>query len=280
MVRQAVLLLTHLTDNRNHNEFFRIQKELPENIDTYILFHKTTCDEPVFPGKVYSFTDNDLARIGFPMFSETLVPGSTHFPLLDFARNHPAYDYYWVIEYDVCFRGRWSVFFDHFESSEADLLTCHIRSYQVEPDWHWWGLKHPRLNIPSGQRLRSFNPIYRISSPALNYIEKCHREQWCGHYEELLPTLLHHGGYRLQDIGGTGAFVKPGDRNRFYIDSSGDRKGRLKEGTMRFRPPYKKTGWRRNKLYHPVKVPADIQSASVIKKTLFPFPISHIFFKP
>ena len=254
MISQAILLLTHLAAPRHCHEFNRIHENLSSFTDIFTLFHCNDGIKPDFPGQVYPFTTPDMQQLGFPMFRDTLVPGSTHFPVMAFARQRPGYDYYWVIEYDVWFRGDWNVLPGHCSSSKADLLTCHIRSYEDEPKWWWWGLNHPRHHIPLTRRYRSFNPVYRISGPALRYVDQMHRTDWSGHYEELLPTLLFHGGYRLQDFGGTGQFVNPQDRNRFYIDSTCDRKGRMKTGTMRFRPVFTKPGWRKNKLYHPVKI--------------------------
>ncbi len=258
MPNQVYLLLTHLTDDQSHREFSKITKAVAKGSDAFMLFHCHGQKTPSYAGNIHKFTTRDLEKIGFPMFSDTIVPGSGHFPVMDFGRKYPHYDFYWVIEYDVRFRGDWKKLFRHYQTSRADLLTCHIRKYREEPDWHWWGLRHPRKEIPLVDRYRSFNPIYRISSEALSFIDRMHQEQWTGHYEELLPTLLFHNGFQLQDIGGTGSFVNQGDKNRFYIDNPKDYKGRLKKGTMRFRPSFTKPGWRWNKLYHPVKQPTDI----------------------
>jgi hypothetical protein len=253
MSRQVILLLTHSTEQKHHVEFERINTSLGHHCDVFMLFHAGGDKLPTFSGAIYPFTNESLDKLGYPLFSDSVVPGSTHFPVLEFFHNHPVYDFYWVVEYDVHFKGKWRDFFDHFWKSAADFITCHIRSYNEEPRWTWWGLRHPTLNVPPSERLRSFNPIYRISKPALMHIDRLHKEQWSGHYEELLATMLHRNGFLLQDIGGTGPFVRKGDKNRFYIDSAKDTKGRMKNGTMRFRPPFQKVGWRRNKLYHPVK---------------------------
>jgi len=253
MPKQVFLLLNHLVDRRSCAEFSKIKKAAPKGSEVFMLFHSDGQGHPLFTGNIHKFTNRDLNNIGFPMFRETIVPGSAHFPVMAFRRRYPVYDFYWVIEYDVRFRGNWKKLFGHYQTSRADLLTCHIRQYHQEPDWCWWSLRHPDKDISLQERYRSFNPIYRISASALAFIDRLHQEGWVGHYEELLPTLLFHHGYHLQDMGGTGIFVKTGDRNRFYIDSPESRRGRLKKGTMRYRPSFTKPGWRWNKLYHPVK---------------------------
>jgi Protein of unknown function (DUF3405) len=257
--QQVLLFLTHQLDETTIAEYHKISQAVTPDDPTYLLFHSQPDNGPTqpFSGGLNPFTDEDLDALGYPMFRTTIVPGSGHFPLINFARQHPDYDYYWIIEYDVRFSGNWRIFFDHFKNCQADFLTSHIRNFVAEPKWHWWQLEHPEKEIPLQDRFRSFNPIYRMSRQALKHIDLLHQEQWSGHYEVLLPTLLYHGGFNLRDFGGKGPFVKKGDKNRFYLDDNTmDQKGRLKKGTMRFRPCFPKTGWHWKKLYHPVKTQA------------------------
>lgn len=78
------------------------------------------------------------------------------------------------------------------------------------------------------------------------------REGNCGHFEVLLPTVLLHHGYSVQDIGGTGKFTPPKCHNRFYIQSVG-----INNGTIRWRPVFSKEEIeqikRDNILVHPCK---------------------------
>jgi len=62
--------------------------------------------------------------------------------------------------------------------------------------------------------------------------------------------------------------VRPEDRNRCYIDAPPNSKGALTSGTMRYRPAFAKVGWRRGKLYHPVKPTPQLDKA---KSARFPF---------
>jgi hypothetical protein len=251
------LFLSHRNDAKALKAFRRLQKATAGKGPVMMLYHAPTDKEPQLPDDIsrFIFRDTDMQTIGFPYYRQQLLPGSTHFPLLHFARQHPSFSHYWVIEYDVYFSGDWQSFFTHWENNDADLLVSHIRHYQDEPGWAWWKLL-PEENpaIPVEQRLRAFFPIYRISAKALQHIEHCHRDGWRGHYEMLVPSFLHRDGFRLQDFGGKGSFVSAGDENRFYRDDvSGDPEGRLRKGTMRFRPRFRLPGLFRNKLYHPVK---------------------------
>jgi hypothetical protein len=181
------------------------------------------------------------------------LSGRTQLPLLSFFHDHPQYRYYWLIEYDVRFSGDWGRFFREFLDDPADFITCHIRHYSEEPDWPSWALDHPQKEIPLASRLRSFNPIYRISHAALLFLDGALQDGWCGHQETLIPTLLHHQGLRLADLGGNGPFSPAWRRHRLYVDSCPNPRGVLQTGTMRFRPSFWRPGPGKGLLYHPVK---------------------------
>jgi hypothetical protein len=244
--KTAFLLLSHAIGTAILDEYAKISKAVAKNADFWLLFHKKT-DNGTLPAKKfrsYVFTDRSLAILPYQTFYENaIVPGSAHFPLMLFFHNFPDHDYYWIIEGDVRFSGKWKSFFDAFETSDSDFLTCKIRHYVEDPEWYWWPtLSHPKKEIPLAKCVASFNPIYRISRRALEYIHQMHVEGWRGHFEVLIPTLLFHGGFRLRDIGGDGTFVKSGERHRFYTGE-----------TMNFRPALQRIGSKRLTLYHPVK---------------------------
>jgi hypothetical protein len=191
----------------------------------------------------YVVTHKSLAGLPYKSLYEEIVPGSAHFPLMLFFVDHPNYNYYWIIEGDVRFSGNWRTFFDAFSTFDDDFLASHVGNYYTDPSWYWWShLWHPGRRIPLGCRIRSFNPIYRISRRALQYLHKSQCQGWCGHFEVLIPTLLDRGGFKLGDFGGTGPFVAAGGENRFYT-----------EHTLRHRPIFPVIGERKNTLYHPVK---------------------------
>jgi hypothetical protein len=122
-----------------------------------------------------------------------------------------------LIEYDVRFSGKWDMFFDTFDDFDQDLITCNICEYKEELDWYWWKLDFPKKIIPLEQRLRSFNPIFRISHEALVFIQKSYLNGWSGHQEVILPTLFHHNGFKIIDLGCEGKFVLENMINKFYI---------------------------------------------------------------
>lgn len=222
---------------------------------SFFLYH-SKCDE-VPPGlperELYLFSNESLSKLNYPTIEQSLLPGNVGVPVLQFFRDCSGFDYYWVIEYDVRFSGDWHFFFDFFKDAKQDFLTCHIRAHAEEPDWPYWSLHHQRKSIPLSERLRSFNPIHRVSNRALSFLDQSLSDGWCGHNEVVWSTLLHHNGFTIMDIGGEGRFTPSGMKDNFYTESESNSGGLLDCGTMRYRPSFLRVGREKNKLYHPVK---------------------------
>jgi hypothetical protein len=224
--------------------------------ESFVLYHQKEKELPEELQKLnhFTFTDAIITQYNYIPLGFNLIPGNNHFPLLDFAVKHPTYDYYWCVEDDVRFSGNWTYFFEAFSHVNADFISSHIRTVKEEPQWHWWhALANPYKFIPFEKRIRSFNPIYRISKTALTFIYHALQEHWCGHHEVLFPTLLKEKGFEIMDFGGKGQFVPPEFENKFYIANSPNSRGMLTDGTMRWRPSFGIVGEEKNKLYHPVK---------------------------
>jgi hypothetical protein len=268
--RQAFLSLTHFIDAEVRAEYGKRARAAEPFGDSFLLFHQSGGRVPPAAGAagLCVISDAMLSELGYRMFRSTLVPGSVHFLLMRFFLDHPGYDRYWFIEYDVRFSGDWRKFFGAFQHADDDLLTCRVRRYHEEPGWGKWHLEHPSLRIPVQECLRSFNPIMRLSRAALEHLDEMQRAGWRGHNETSLPTFLHRDGFGVRDFGGSGSFVRPPDRNRFYIDAPPNNKGSLSGGTMRYRPAFAKVGWRRGKLYHPVKPKSMLDNTGRVR---FPF---------
>lgn len=252
---QVFLFVTHMFSEDIIKEFKKLQLATKELGPSYILYHASN-NQKINPKILdlphFICTRSSIANIGYPTYSSnnSLVPGSSHFLLMEFYRKHP-YKNYWFIEYDVRFTGNWKDFFNYFNSSNEDLLTTHIRKHE-EQSWVFWNsVSHPTEKIETSKLLRSFNPIFRISLPAAKYIDKKYQDKWRGHYELTLPTFLHNAGFKIRDFGGIGQFTHPEDVNKFYVESTGDLHDDI---CMRFKDPHL---WiinkPRNKLIHPVK---------------------------
>ena len=244
-MKQAVLYLTNKSNEWTLSAFHALEQSLQGMADVYFAYHQQGDVLPVSLQNIenlFVFTSDVLNELGYtPIEKGKLVPGSNHFPLLKFFKENQCYDYYWLVEDDVRFSGDWKDFFDSFASSTSDFLSSVIETKAENPTWYWWtSLKTGNEVIAEEKLLKSFNPIYRLSSQALVCIDAHLRLGWMGHYEVLLPTLLYNKGFLLEDFGGEGTFVRPENNAKFYDDTS-----------MRIAPVLPDD--RKNYLFHPVK---------------------------
>jgi hypothetical protein len=258
MSRTAVLLLTHVWAPGIEATFEALSntRNSPE-IDAWLLLDAITPGAKALTARYkrhHLFDEASLFNLTYPQMPGRKLIFHAHFPLLDFYRAHPQYDYYWVVEYDVRYTGQWERFFASFLGFDHDLITAHIRRYAQENRWCWWNtLQHPSKVIAREKYLRSLNVIYRLSNKALGYLHSAQSEGWRGHPEVTIPTLLLEAGFRLLDFGGEGEFTPPELRNRFYTAWT-TASGRFSPfGTLRDLPARPRLGQSPNKLYHPIK---------------------------
>jgi hypothetical protein len=252
----AFLFLTHQTDDVTLARFQTLEKAIKKMGDVFFLVHKEADDSNlVVPSEInsYIFNYDSIGRLDYKSIEETIVPGSTCFAVLQFYKDFPNYNYYWTIEYDVVFTGKWKHFFKTLATLEADLLTSHIKKYDELPKWYWWdSLKLLNYAIDKTEYIKSFNPVYRLSGRALALLDKVLSDGNSGHYEVLIPTVLHHYHYSIVDFGGQGTFVPTKLQDKFYLNLSSSLEDEM--GTMRFRPSFQAKDLKlKNKLYHPVK---------------------------
>ena len=269
--KTAILLLTHVNNKIIDDEFSKLARECANNFDVFLLSDNTSglFSKHAASENRFLFDANRLLDMGYPGKSAidnlqrseqgdhhhkrfNFDPGNVELPVLLFFREHPEYDRYWTIEYDVRFTGTWDTFFSSFETNDADLLGTTLTRYEQIPDWfHWPSLDLRGKPIDKDQYLRGFFPIYRLSRRALEQLDRDYRDGVNGHFECLVPTLLNHAGLTVEDIGGDGEFVLSGNRNRFYRNTPAC--SSLAPGTFVFRPAMVRPGNEPNTLWHPVK---------------------------
>lgn len=260
-MKQVVLYLTNKSNEWTLCAFHALEQSLHGMADVYFAYHQQGDVLPVSLHSVdnlFVFTSDVLKELGYtPIERGKLVPGSNHFPLLKFYKENQGYDYYWLVEDDVRFSGEWKDFFGSFASCTSDFLSSVIETKAENPTCYWWtSLKTGNEVIAEEKLLKSFNPIYRLSSQALVCIDAHLRIGWMGHYEVLLPTLLYNKGFLLEDFGGEGTFVRPENNAKFYDDTS-----------MRIAPVLPDD--RKSYLFHPVKEEKVRQEGSYKKNAVF-----------
>ena len=260
--RSVVLFLCHLINAQVIKQYRKLCRDIGKEYDIYWVFQTDNgiSEKGLLTKgtKVFMFSMNDLNTLGYSYLEK--LYGSEHYIMEFFARRFPKYDYYWVIEYDVIFTGKWNHFFDYFKNDKADFLSSHIeRKNASNANWHWWN--HMTFGescmIPEDKYVKSFNPIYRISRRAVSFLDSYLKETGNkGFYEVVMATALYNNGFLLEDFGGTGDFVKRKNLHRFYVQDAG-----TNNGTMRGRPLF---GMRegaafgtKDKLFHPVREAED-----------------------
>ncbi|OOV17350.1 hypothetical protein [Flavobacterium sp. LM4] len=256
-LKSALLLLTNKTNKVIYQKYESLSK-VSNHHKAYLLFHSNHNDENVEFKKnirIFPFTNDILADIGYKAIGEDLLPGNNHFPLLQFFLENPGYNFYWLIEDDVHYNGNWQDFFAFFlKFNSADFISSHMNDFNENPNWYWWNtLFHQKKIILSENKVRSFNPIYRLSNKALEYLHNQLKNGWQGHHEVLIPTLLKHGGFNIQDFGGLGPYVPENCKNRFYKRIDINQSNELFGNSMRFKPNIFDQEITESLLYHPAK---------------------------
>jgi hypothetical protein len=265
--QNVILFLTHKWHNGISETYSKLSKVSSINRDVHLIYHDTgKMPRSVKKLKPFVFDNSILNYLGYKPILPTLVPGSNHFPLFKFYLENPQYKYYWNIEDDVRYNGQWEDIFDFFSRTDitSDFLSCNIKDYKDLPLWYWWNtIGHPSKQFSQSSKVRSFNPIFRISNRALKFL---HQElsEWSGHHEVLIPTLLKNAGFSINDIGGTGKYVLRECENKFYLAPSNAEDS--DSGTVRFRPFIGRKEINKKLLYHPVKFKKQKYYAKALRK--------------
>ena len=260
MARDCIAVVSHVLNAPVRAVFDRLRQEAPGTYDVRMIL---SADDPL--ADTAGLNEGDVDRVSAKQLFEMPYPqkaqpkdwemaGNLDLVFLDFYRRHPGYDRYWFVEYDVFWQGNWSVFFDYFHSSQADLLAATIHRADEMP--HKADFSYPRQVVPEGMTwdrvhvIKAFLPICRISREVLVALDRAYRAGLGGHYEINVPSVAAQNGLTLEDFGGSGRFVRPENVNRFYFAHG--RTYTHSPGNFVFRPPQRVLP-RQNTLWHPVK---------------------------
>ncbi len=257
--REAVLLMTHFVDDGIVDLYRRLTAESGGR-DTFVLLNQTDNPNPAVPipadVRVAEFTVADLRALGYPLKGRRIRDKDIELFSFTFWKRHRGrYDRIWVVEYDVVFTGSWNDLFDAFADNDADLLATSIHRYAVNPSWpNWAGIRTPEGPPDLARMVRAFMPLYRMSDAAYRTLDAAYRMGWEGFYEGIVPAILIEAGQTIEDIGGDGEFVRPGNENRFYTSTPSH--DTLAPGSFVFRPVHAAPGPDPGRLWHPVKPPS------------------------
>lgn len=263
---QVVVFFTHLFDNEIGCRFEKLKSDIGGIAELFILSQAGSSIPDRYLDRTHFFDYDGLRSAAKEVIGEQLLPGNVHLVALDFFRNHPGFDYYWFIEYDVVFSGSWMTLFRAVQNDGADLLAAHIRGVADEPRWPWWEtLDLPGCPLPQSEWIRAFFPVYRISSEGLQAIDKHVKLGWTGHFEGLVPCAIRSESLSISDLGGAGSWTPKERRHRFYSSFSWDNGGTLTAGTLRHRPPQGRLRLRRDTIFHPVKAVSSNRAGGAVQ---------------
>ena len=260
-MRDCVAFVSHIANAPVRRVFERLEREAPAELDVFFLLSSDAAPEkegPPVGEHLVQVTRDDVLRLGYPRKCQAAnweMAGNLDLVFLEFARRHPRYERIWFVEYDVHWEGKWSVLFERFRDSDADILATTILPIGRRPDRLHRHI-YPPLVLPAGPAwdpaliLNGFLPICRVSRAALDALRQAYLDGLCGHYEIMLPSAAAQAGLVIEDIGGNGCFVRPENRNRFYFARAGTFSH--SPGCFVFRPEQKVLP-RPNTLWHPVK---------------------------
>jgi hypothetical protein len=261
--RQAILYLSHVVNRTLWRAYKRLERECGGFADVYFVLNLSSESVPSDVKGTFPITPAQRARLGHPSragivgwWMDTspshtrIIQSGIDQALLAFRKIKPGYDYYWIVEYDVEFSGRWSELFNAFADNTSDLLCTNMFRHETNPTWAWW--KHLVWpHDPKPELIRGFLPFARLSAQAIDTLIAAGQSGIDGFYELVWPTVLHHHGLIIEDIGGDGPFVRPTNVNRWYTSTLTSET--LSPGTFVFRPVRCRQGRKPNKLWHPVK---------------------------
>lgn len=168
----------------------------------------------------YIYGRNTIPCLGYPQKGNAkpfrLIPGNTDLCVLRFWRAHPDYDRYWVMEDDVEYSGDPAPLFKSLRDMDGDLLATHVAKWF--PEWDYSSsFKSGSSTLAPEDLWLCFLPFFAIKPASLSIIDQRYKEGWDGHNEMTWPTILKHSGCQIVDIGGSGPYVAPENRNKYYL---------------------------------------------------------------
>ncbi|MBN2442350.1 MAG: DUF3405 domain-containing protein [Spirochaetales bacterium] len=205
MGKDVILFVCHYLNDAVLQGFHDLEEECGETIDC-ILYYDNTRKDLKDPGikSLRTFSMKEIKKLGYKV--ENLWYDS-HYCVLNFYAKNPGYRYYWRIDHDVRYMGKWMDFFSLFESRDEDFLATYIQRYTesvTDPfsdgPWFCWNLIK-KIKVPDSAKVKCFFPLLRFSNRALLKLHDCFSSGIHGFSEIIVSTLLDMYGYKIGDIG-------------------------------------------------------------------------------
>ena len=201
-MKQAILFLSDHSDTWTMNAFDQLLHSITstENTDVYFAYHLhkgKVCPEILRTCKnTFPFSSSILTDIGYSPIGDSLVPGNNHFPLLYFFLKHSEYDYYWLVEDDVRFTGKWQYLLDSFADDSTDFISSRLQWQEDNPNWYWWYCTQHHKSTVITQEVMDLMVLH-ITRYILDNDIKSHRIFWFGGEPLLEPDAIDYVSSRV-----------------------------------------------------------------------------------
>ena len=172
--KSVVLLSTHIVNEYVIQKYRKLNSDLNKKYNIILLLNLDEGCEWNVPDDISCFITNseNINNLGYNPITNTLLPGSCHFPVLRFFIDNPEYHHYWFIEYDVEFTGKWDVLMNDCDTNldGYDFLSCHIERFdETNKDWGWWHHCNDS-GYPLTECIKGFNPNRSLEKVSCHFL--------------------------------------------------------------------------------------------------------------
>ena len=243
MKPNLILFYTHFFSAAVKRELARLRAEIDSRYDIIAAGYCRVAGalDGIDCVPVREYSADELTAMPYPgkvrQFDPQNYFGNADMVPMKLFLDQPDYNYYWIIEYDVRFSGKWPDLFADLSSSRADLLCTTLQTWMENPHWaHWRTLATGGEDVSMERRVKGFMPFCRLSHGLLEACDARYRKGWRGHTEVIWPTVASLAGLRLEDIGGDGNFTPAERRGRYYRNTPSE--WSQFPGTFVYRPSF------------------------------------------
>lgn len=267
-MKNCIMFVTHTVNGFIKSQIAKILNDLIKGdknneYELYILFNYNT-ELKSSNLNIYTFNLQTVQNAGFKLHQYyynspiSFYGHNFEYSFMSFYKDHPNFDFYWLIEWDVYNSGNWYDLFSYYDNNhrDVDFYSTHI-DYGESDGWqdrfvplanYKWikSFKVTRDNL-----CKCFNPIDRFSNKALQVLCDSYEKGDYGFYEVVMPTIFYNNHLNIKAFGKSTEYKID---NRFIDDYLDEHQEFINDTTVQYAHKYKFLNEIDDgKVYHPVK---------------------------